>query len=455
MPKKFTLNRQKGGLQINNLTAKDAFEHFISNSKISLLSNGSFGLTFVAKLNPGVQTNYKHLLWYKFDEPVDIILFKLCCLYNKDAGEPYEEIDITINNKQRYLGCVDVKEFEKEVNIQTDIYFKSLSYLQPYCPGIVYANKYTLNSNTQNLLNIIANNMTNESNTKLIKSIQSAFIGKDFSGIGLIGMEFLEGYNTLYRQKQLTPKMDIYNSLVAIYLLIKVAVDTGYTHGDFHENNILINVNDTGYFHQANLNNVFFGTPMLIDFGLSKKISPENQKDIKDFYEKKDWQSIMVMLCNLGRSDGLNLYKYEVYDWICLNLNFPKNVMVALDFLFKQREKQIDSIVKIFNKLHDTLSSTYPLLPISNSIKNKLYSGMIEPTPFSTTDELQNSYKNDFEKILKTAVTADSTDSIDVGAMVGLQDVSSESSSGMPFKFSAGTRRKYKKKRNTRKNNRK
>ena len=134
--------KQRGGVMISGASAKDAFEHFIKNSDISILTIGGFGLTLIAKLRPGIQTNYRHITAYKYNQPVDIILFKICCVYDKSAGEIQEDIDITTNNQPLQLRSVDIEDFKKEINIQTDIFFKSITYLQPYGPGIIYADFY-------------------------------------------------------------------------------------------------------------------------------------------------------------------------------------------------------------------------------------------------------------------------------------------------------------------------
>lgn len=447
--------KQIGGLQISSVSAKEAFEHFISNSKITLLSKGSFGLTFVAKLNPDIETYYKHVIWYKYNEPVNYILFKICCLYDSEAGENKENIDLTINNVDFSLGSVDVNEFEKEVNIQVDIYFKSLNYLQPYCPGVIYANRAKKDQTTYDLLLTIANNMDSPENSKIIQSIKSALLGDEFSEIGFIGMEFMQGYDTMFNINRLQPQYKINNLIVGYYLLIKVAIDTGYTHGDFHNGNILININDNNYFHNAKINNILLGAPLLIDFGLSKKLEPEKHKLIKNMYTNKNYGGILKVLCDSGRSDNLNLYNYPHYSWVCKNLQIKplldEGIVMALNYIFNNREKQIDIIISIFNKLN-TNSKQYPLLPTSNEIKNKLYSGLIDTKPLL----VQETDNEEVLDLYKTYISDDDNDDdLDVSIMIG-NNISDDSL----FKFSLGGKKKSKKnikknkifKRKTRKN---
>jgi hypothetical protein len=58
-------------------------------------------------------------------------------------------------------------------------------------------------------------------------------------------------------------------------------------------------------------------------------------------------------------------------------LEFGSDIDVQIDQLFKMREVAIDDLVKTMSSLHDSEPDKYPLLPVSNSLKNSLYNGMI------------------------------------------------------------------------------
>jgi rRNA maturation RNase YbeY len=77
---------QKGGIFINTEDS-GAFEHFLRNSKISMLLSGAFGITFKAELQKGATTTYRYLSQENFNQPVTCLLIKLCCLFNKENGE--------------------------------------------------------------------------------------------------------------------------------------------------------------------------------------------------------------------------------------------------------------------------------------------------------------------------------------------------------------------------------
>jgi hypothetical protein len=64
---------------------KDAFYFFMSHSTFEYISNGSFGITIRATINPGFISPYKHLAQGTSDslgQPVNTILLKLCIITN-------------------------------------------------------------------------------------------------------------------------------------------------------------------------------------------------------------------------------------------------------------------------------------------------------------------------------------------------------------------------------------
>lgn len=413
---------QKGGLQIDSGDAKEAFEHFISNSTISLLSRGSFGLTFVAKLNPGVTTNYKHLVWSRYDLPVETLLFKISCVYNLENGEQREKIDLSQQNNNITLTSVDIKEFKQEVNTQIDIFFKSITYLQPYCPGIVYANDYNNSEETYTLLDKITNNINDNIFSGVLRSIKQALMGGECSSIGFIGMEFLQGYDTIYNLNRLNPDSTFNNYMLGYYILMKVAVDTGYSHGDFHASNLLINPYDIGYFGKAKINNIILGSPIMIDFGLALKIPPQQHKLIKSYYVNGEYSKIFEILCDLGRADKrVDLYSHDMYAWVCHNLDWKPFVTTSIKFLINKREKGINNTIKVFDKMHNDLSSTYPRLPISNEIKNRLFSGMIDPEPISINKTQVEKEQQKIEEFYKI-YSQDEEDDLNVNAMLNINN---------------------------------
>ena len=407
--------KQKGGLMIN-ANDREAFEHFIRNSTIQFLGKGSFGVTFIATLDPNIQSNYTFISAENFGKPVKTLLFKLTFLHDENKGEKPSRVSInpryTTNNQQIHFNTAPIDEFKNEVNIQTNIFLKSMNYLQPICPAIVYANVYnnyntssSSNMDINTLLQILDNNSKHNTFTNNIinEIIQSHKAFGDFSNLGVIAMELASGYETMSRIKhdatdEETKKKFIFYIFMCYYLLIRLARETGYSQADFHQSNIMIKPNCISYFG----NKKGKGCPLLIDFGFAVKISSSVMKRIKTAYEQKKYTDILRILCNIRRSDNLDLKRSPPhYGWVCGNYdnvsnnfilnritsNFIPNTDKYIEQLIDAREQTIDMVIALFDKYHSKNPDLYPLLPLSNSAKNKMYSGMLDVTYLNTNDE--------------------------------------------------------------------
>jgi hypothetical protein len=255
--------------------------------------------------------------------------------------------------------------------------------------------------------------------------------------LGIIGMELVEEASTLFQVEkdiiqykkdllsnffgnlQYQDKIDkdiqeINNKLANLnnicrYALLKLALDTEYSQNDFHKSNIMI-MNDPSYFHSPGYEN----RPVLIDFGRAVKIPPNTMKEIRKLVEDFNYSEALKKLCDSNFAHDTihniaNAKKY--YGWVCGDYNmsdtnyddyinkmtkvYKKNTkheimkhipkpkaLLFLDImyinkLFSLRENAIDINISIMNKLHDETPNKYPLLPVSNQIKNSLYNGMI------------------------------------------------------------------------------
>jgi RIO-like serine/threonine protein kinase len=172
---------------------------------------------------------------------------------------------------------------------------------------------------------------------------------------------------------------------MSLYLLIKLAIDTGYTHGDFHQGNIMINKSYKKYFKDIN------GSPLIIDFGYAKKINDEDLILIKEYFIEKNYDKILRMLCTIGRSNNLNMIHSEYskyYGWVYGNYDYFRKVTIImnekgknklnieLNELNERREIEKEELIKYFEEMHYVSPNDYPLLPINNSIKNRMFIGL-------------------------------------------------------------------------------
>ena len=346
-------NNQKGGILIET-NDEYAFGHFMSNCKFEFFSKGTNGLIIVASLNEGVNSLYKYINLHNFGTQVKKLIIKLVFIYNEDDIKNNNLDTIFINDDYEF-DQTSKQDFMYEVNVQTEIFLKTFEYLQPLCPAIVYSDIY--NNENRNLFKNIF--LKIDMFGKKLFAIILKKLGKEIKNIGLIAMEYAEDYKPIY--KYASKSLDN----MAKYLLIDLALKTGYTHSDFHTNNILLNINGSNYFKDKK------GVPLIIDFGWAKKIPPSILSVIKKFYNDKKYNKILKIFCNLRRRNGKNLKNYEVFDWICRNECDDEKI----EELIISRKLAIDDNVKLFEEKHEE-NNSYPLLPLSKKMRNSMYSGI-------------------------------------------------------------------------------
>lgn len=389
--------KQKGGILLpykNVEESEEIFRNFINNSALKIFSSGANGIILTGNLQNDIPKNYSIISPDEnFSKPVKNIIIKLCIVSD-------DYIQIKLSNKLEIYTIIE-QEFQDEINIQTDIYLKTIQYLQPLCPGIVYANI----TNDNSLLDILMNN-SNENKDKMVLSNIKKNLSKINLKLGIIGMEIISNSYTLNYYKKNNLALN-----VGRYALLKLALETGYNHNDFHYGNILL----------ENSNNYFAGIdvrPIVIDFGRSTKINPDIMSKIKNEVNNKNYTNALKYLChyNAGNHYTKDPEYNSYYGWICgnYNLNDPvyfkelaQNILSMdpnsnidsvkvklrnsltdvkelelydnefIEKLFLSREKAIDNNIIIMDKLHNNSPDQYPLLPISSNIKDKLFSGII------------------------------------------------------------------------------
>jgi len=373
----------KGGTGIlidsNN---ESAFNDFMNNSTFEYFSRGGNGLIFVATLNPGVVSPYQHLDASTYGSPVTKLIIKICFILDRITGP---------TNIGLYPMLYD--EFTNEVNIQTDVFLKTMNYLQPLCPAIVYAG--ILEPISTNVVGRIIEQSiavlkskpmipTDHDAVKLLNKIHTYFQRKKINKIGIIAMEFADNYKMVKTEMSTNPKyttdsnklentISLYN--IARYMVIELAVKTGYNHGDYHISNMLINLTKNTYFKGIH------GEPLLIDFGFTVKLSQQTIEKIKEFYKEGKYNDILNTICKTPRSDGLMLNSPEFdrfYGYACSPqlLSSIKTNNTQIGQMIKLKQEAIDDIIKRFDL--ERKQNNLPYLPLSNKIKNKMYIGMID-----------------------------------------------------------------------------
>ena len=173
-----------------------------------------------------------------------------------------------------------------------------------------------------------------------------------------------------------------------LFIVLKLALDTGYSHADFHSGNIMINPR-LNYFEGIP------GRPMIIDFGYTTKIPKPDMDIMKEFVRNGDYVRALKQLCKVNRADDRKPNKpewAEFYGWICSDWDLITRKQsiapVGLDEikhttndrlreLFERRETHIDAVVEQFKTLHNREPNLYPLLPLSSAAKNQMYEGIL------------------------------------------------------------------------------
>ena len=377
---------QKGGMLLESLSSAESetnFKTFISDANPSVLSQGTYGFVTKWELNAGSTNNtYKKIIpTDEFGNKITTLIVKICCV------RPTDEIN---NDEEQIKGnkllSVSATEFINETNIQTDIYLKTINYLQPICPGIAYANIVPIK------LNPLKCCSSSPDLKKILNPMMRFIVNNPNYKIGIIAMEMAENLTS----NNVLTNNDFSN--IGRYALLNLAITTGYTHGDFHRGNILI-CDSTSYFNGVNYR------PIVIDFGRSTKLPPDKFNQLKTFVSNHDYISALKILCHSNEFVQNIAYSEFFYGWVCgdYDLNdeayennkidnvdnyawngipekppaLPETINAEIDVLFQAREIAIDANIETMILAHEQDRIKYPLLPVSNQIKNKLFSGLI------------------------------------------------------------------------------
>ena len=379
--------KQKGGILLK-MEASKAFDFFVNHSKIELFTNtGSYGIILQATLHDNVESPYEMFGpndFKDFKQPVKYILIKLVSL-NPDKDEEEEE-EWYLEGKSKQTDSTD--NFIKEVNVQTDIFFKTMEYLQPLCPAPVFSEIMTDKSKMENFLITLKNNTSEQKTKKIFDEMIENIVWRSIPSLGVFGMEIAGGYYTMQMYYNICKKKNEfahYESCeqMAKLQILNLALKTGYSQNDFHMSNLLVNPNYEGFYKDLK------GKVLIIDFGLASKLSSDNLNQIRENYQKENYSEALKTFETLKRSDGAIIKEYPTYyGWIYNNAeSFTKRDKLErrsdseydekMHELLEKEEEATDERIKYFDEKHQLEPDKYPLLPLSNTIKNSFFQGMI------------------------------------------------------------------------------
>jgi hypothetical protein len=384
-----TRKKQKGGILLK-MEPRKAFYFFVDNSKIELFTDtGTFGIILKATLNNNLESPYEMFGPNNFKQPVPSILIKLVALNPNKKKYNVDELDEDVWYLEDAPKEVDSTDnFIREVNVQTDIFFKTMEYLQPLCPAPVFSEIITRKINMENFLITLKERAT-DPYTKEVFDIMIKNISKfqTIPSLGVLGMEIADGFDTIYNYYNglTNNEVDHYElceQMVKLQIL-NLALKTGYSQNDFHRNNLLVNPNYKGFYKGID------GKVLIIDFGFASKINKDNLNHIHENYKEGNYSEALKTFETLTRSDGLAIKKYPTfYGWIYNNEeSFTKRPKIQrrtdseydakINELREKEEEATDDRIKYFDEKHQLEPEKYPLLPLSNVIKNSFFQGMI------------------------------------------------------------------------------
>jgi len=282
------------GSGITNTANPRNFYHFIDNSTATFLSSGSNGYIFMLRLNPGIDTVYRNTYPTTFDTMITTIIIKVVVMYT--------EAQLALGPQQGYvriqgrpLNIASRDDFFEEIDIQNQVYMQSTFKLVPICPGLIHSD-----------VNFDLNTIHADARSQ---GILDAIMQLRGVTAGVIGMEFAEGYQTLY---DFTRHNGINDYAVAItaFLLLRLANETGYAHGDFHVSNVMFDGTSRGYF------NGIIGRPLLLDYGYATVIPRDVLIQIIQLMDSHNYVDALMLQCTVPRGQH-RLDEYAMFRYIC------------------------------------------------------------------------------------------------------------------------------------------
>lgn len=347
---------------------------FLEKCKITYLSKGSFGIALVAESTSSPYLSVRGGI----EKEINKIIIKVCAINT----EPFK-ITSRINGHNSTFSTVHEKNFEREIEIQTEVFFRTCEYLDPICPSILYTEvkdspyDYKAKQRVETRLSQLLPK-SNKTAQIYLKNIIDLLDEGRLSMYGMICMEYAEGYETLVKLKTHRPDKTEKLRDIARHKLIEMSLKTQYTHSDFHENNILCNPETEEV--------------LLIDFGLANKMSHEEWITLRYEYEEKQYFDALESIFYIDRRDLFVLrHDLDSYGWLIgadleeneepYNKNNNNREIVIKEPIVNKIIQGIDVVVKENEEKIEHLKKTTKIsLPLSKKERLKFYQFMNEVT---------------------------------------------------------------------------
>jgi hypothetical protein len=325
---------------------KELTNFIIQNSTIIKLSrmatdNSLFGLIYKLTLKKGVKSPFVKLdindstpehadgkcTLDQFNEsvcmkPIDTFLMKLSFL--DKAGET-----AIVNNLRRDFSkrTSAEKEFSKEAELQNKVYEKSYELgesIVPACMFPSYMDDIRMdNGNYNPIFNTLLN--TQIDTDIYLKTLTNGATKNKITRFGVIIMEFAEGYRTMadILNDRTTINDDKHKAILQAKAAHLKLYECGYTHGDSHGANIMINLKYSGFLQPPNT-----GKALIIDFGRSQPI-PKSDIITRKLPQKigpDNYQTVLEYLNWISNQRGRTVH--VPYEWIKKPIFREENIIL-------------------------------------------------------------------------------------------------------------------------------
>jgi hypothetical protein len=339
------------------------FTTFVEHATLHRISRGSFGVTFSLEIPSEEYSPYRFLDTTDFQQPVRKLIVKLCLLKKR--------IDSTTLHQGYFplqVYPVTYASFQEEVNIQTNVFFKTMTYMDPVCPAIIFASMKSNDFLLQTFQRKLPADL-------VLKELQRCLHENKASDVGIIAMEMADGYRTGSALFHTLEKNTIRNQLLFMYYhcMIRFIIETGYIHGDHHFGNVMMKPSSSSTVEAV----------MLIDFGLSYPLEKNDRRMFQQWYDDGDYYRFLDAICQYKRKDGVDMNGISMYSKVCAVKHMiyhftAESFNQSMQTLVAQQKEKTRSAVHFFQTQRDRGNKDYPFLPLSNAMKNQLFMGLIE-----------------------------------------------------------------------------
>jgi hypothetical protein len=401
-----------GGILQDPNDPRNNFFNFLKNSNVTLLSNSSsYGIIFKVDINNTEYSSpYSMFRAKNFGGRVKTLVLKICPLTN----EYKKNRDFfLINGKEKKTTTVD--DFLREYYAQIFIALDTCKYLETICPFPVYVDFFKKTSKRDDIYDDIPTipdtNINDEEGSptdymfddkecldifktkfenveehdddsdlddddvvidtesdsdhfgggkkNVIEQLIN-YLNDKYDYLGVIAMEIADGYSTLKTFIDNPINYRKYQNF-ARYEIISMALEQRILHGDFHNENILINPNYEGYFNRRT------GKAMLIDFGIINYLSDQDHDLLKNLISQNKYIEVINKIYQLSIVQPL--WDYKGYAWF---KNVTQEDINEIILLIQQRQESKQQLEDFSREIRISEPATkYPLIPLKLQLYQK------------------------------------------------------------------------------------